>query len=409
MFAQLKASVSTLGKPEWRPMLAYVADLHARSTHPAQPPFPHPWEEIGPGYCYGPAFGHWDLIHAVLDTLPDEPEHAKHQLLNTLANQEADGLIPGSIYLPRDGDAKRNQPRWSKTVGHPPVWVIAVQDYVDLIGDDALIKRCYEPLIRQIRWFETQRAAEPQGFYYTDILTHSWESGIDEGVRFHDVQTGPFACIDATSHVYALYDYAKNWGGKLGKPNAEFAKKASHLQAFIQNTLFSEETGFFHDVWSVNDPAHRPFALEGMWPMVVGAATPEQAQRVIDENLLNPRRFFTAHPVSTVGVEDPLFELRMWRGPTWNSMTYWAAHGCLRYGRADAAHILVEKALDASAAQFERTGTVWEFYHPHGSNPEAVQRKPHTPFNIPCHDYLGHNPLIAMARIYEKASQRVSG
>ena len=257
--------------------------------------------------------------------------------------------------------------------------MIAAQDLVDLTGDDALIAQCYEPLIRQIRWFETKRAAEPAGFYYTDILTHSWESGIDEGVRFHDVQTGPFACVDATSHGFLLYDYATKWSRILGKSGGEFAEKADTLRAFIQNTLFSEETGFFHDVWSVNDPAHRPWALEGMWPVVVGAATPEQAERVIDENLLNPHRFFSAHPVSTVGVEDPLFELRMWRGPTWNSMTYWAARGCLRYNRPDAARVLVEKALDAVSAQFERTGTVWEFYHPHGGNPEDLLRKPQTP------------------------------
>jgi putative isomerase len=91
----------------------------------------------------------------------------------------------------------------------------------------------------------------------------------------------------------------------------------------------------------------------------------------------------------------------MWRGPTWNSMTYWAARGCLRYGRPDAARKLVERALDASAAQFELTGTVWEFYHPHGDDPRQVKRKPHTPYNTPCPDYLGHNPLIAMTRIYD--------
>jgi hypothetical protein len=122
---------------------------------------------------------------------------------------------------------------------------------------------------------------------------------------------------------------------------------------------------------------------------------------VIDEHLLNPAHFFAPHPIATVGVEDPRFELRMWRGPTWNSMTYWAARGCVRYGRGDAARQLLERALDATAAQFERTGTVWEFYHPHGGRLEDLQRKPQTPYNTPCRDYLGHNPLIAMAHLYD--------
>ncbi len=76
---------------------------------------------------------------------------------------------------------------------------------------------CYEPLLKQIQWFENNRQASPKGFFYTDILYHFWESGVDEGVRFHETQTGPFACIDATSHVYALYDFAAQWSQVLGR------------------------------------------------------------------------------------------------------------------------------------------------------------------------------------------------
>ena len=73
------------------------------------------------------------------------------------------------------------------------------------------------------------------------------------------------------------------------------------------------------------------------------------------------------------------------------------------YDRPDATYLLLERALDATNAQFARTGTVWEFYHPHGGDPQELQRKPHTSYNSPCTDYLGHNPLIAMARLYELA------
>ncbi len=96
----------------------------------------------------------------------------------------------------------------------------------------------------------------------------------------------------------------------------------------------------------------------------------------------------------------------MWRGPSWNSMTYWVARACVDYGRVDAAKILLEKALDQSAKQFDLTGTIWEFYHPLGGNPMDVERKPHSKYNTPCKDYLGHNPLIAMARLYEKISRK---
>ena len=70
-----------------------TANLHVTSTHPAQEPFPYDWEEIGTGYCYGPAFGHWDIIHQIMDVLEDEPEHARNQLLNNLTNMTEDGFL----------------------------------------------------------------------------------------------------------------------------------------------------------------------------------------------------------------------------------------------------------------------------------------------------------------------------
>jgi glycogen debranching enzyme len=392
---RLRAETQTIGKPQWRPMLAYVAELHERSIHPPRAPFPHPWEEIGPGYCYGPAFGHWDLVHAVLDTLPAEPDHARQQILNNLAAQQEDGLVPGVIWM-RDQDA-----RWSTRSGHPPLWPVAVQDYADLIGSDELIRACYRPLLQQIHWFETHRRATGTGFYYTDILDRVWESGVDEGVRFDEAQAGPFACVDATSHTYQLYEIASSWAEVLGVSSALTRQKARELRGFIQHELYDPESGTFYDIWAARDSAQRHLTFEAVWPLVVGAATEEQANRVIDEHLLNPDRFFTTHPICTVALSDPGFELRMWRGPTWNSMTYWAARGCVRYGRSDAAHSLLGRALDASAVQFERTGTVWEFYHPHGGGPLELERKPHTQYNTPCPDYLGHNPLIAMARMVD--------
>ena len=214
---------------------------------------------------------------------------------------------------------------------------------------------------------------------------------------------GAWACIDATSHVYQLYKMAAEWSKVLGLSSDFYERREKELRQFLQNDLYSAKEGMFYDIWAIKDETLKQTAFENMWPIVVGAATPEQANRFIDEYLLNPDVFFTEHPIATVGIKDPKFELRMWRGPAWNSMTYWAARGCLNYGRKDAAAKLIEKALDDTAKQFAESGTIWEFYHPLGGNPEELQRKPHTDYNIPCKEYLGHNPVIAMARLYELA------
>lgn len=381
--------------PEWEPMLTYTASLHEKSIHPPMPPFSEPWEEIGPGYCVGGAFGHWDLIHQSLDTLPADPPHALAQLRNYLGFQLQDGFLPGTIYV----DTANRNIRPTLVAGHPPVWPFLVDDYCFLTKSDTLIREAYRPLVLQIGWFEQHRAADGGGFFYLDILNHLWESGVDEGIRFDEPVMGRPACVDASAHLYKLYEAATRWASHVGEDPAPWATKASTLREFITTHLFSPKTGFFHDQFSVGK-AQPPLAIEGIWPLVTGAAEPEQANRVIDENLLNEERFLSQHPLCTVGRCDPRFELRMWRGPAWNSITYWAARGCLLYGRSDAAKLLLERALDSSARLFGETGTIWEFYHPDGASPLTLARKPDTSRNAPCRDYLGHNPVIAMAMLW---------
>jgi len=398
--AALQAEAKGIGKPSWRPMLSYAAKLHARATHPATGPFAFAWEEIGPGYNHR-AFGHWDIVHQILDVLPTAPEQARRQLINDIRLQHDDGFLPGTIWMPdQPGDPITFN---TGTQGHPPLWVVAADDYFSQTGDRALLAECFDRVTRQIGWFEKNRSAKPEGFYYVDILLHKWESGIDEGVRFDDTELGAKACIDATAHVYQMCDLAARWAQVLGRDARPWRARADRLAAFMRERLWDERSGFFYDIWAVENPVMRRQAFEGIWPLIVGAATPQQATRVIDEWLLNSKRFFTPHPIASIGVSDPKFELRLWRGPTWNSMTYWAARACARYGRNDAAVKLLEAALDDTARQFDRTGTIWEFYHPNAGEPEQVLRKPHRGQMKPFTDYLGHNPVFAMARLWQQA------
>ena len=399
---RLTAEARGLGKPEWRALLAYHAGLHRRATRPARTPFPFSWVEIGPGY-HARAFGHWDIVHAAVDVMPTLPAHAERQLLNDLANQQADGLVPGVIWVERPGDPSA-EPSWSREAGHPPLWPIAVEELARQTRSDALVARAYDPLLRQLGWFEANRSARPTGFYYS---RETWESGIDDDLRQpHAIAADGrhWAALDATSHVYNLYALAAGWAVRLGRPAEadEHRERAEVLARFVREELWDPEAGFFYEIWGVREPGRRIESFVAIWPLVVGIATRAQAARVIDEHLLDPERFFGAHPISTIARNAPHFQLLMWRGPAWNSMTFWAARGCVRYGRPDAARRLLERALDDTARQFERTGTVWEFYHPAGGRPEDLEREVRAPAGTPRRDYLGHNPLLAMARLYDR-------
>jgi putative isomerase len=387
-------------KPAWQPMLLYLAELHGQSVHPPLDYFRFPFEDIGPGYQGGKIFGHFDLTHERLDTVRALPEHARNQVRNELAGQKPDGFIPGVISFDKSGKAT-----WKPDKGFPPLWVVSVDAIVEAQPDKAFLSECLDALVKQIGWFESKRAAPDGGFYYLDVIQKTWESGMDEGIRYDERPPGAAASVDATAHVFMLYETAVRWSRALGRPPATWEAKATALQRFIQAELWDPDTGFFYDRWVVHHPESRHLAFEGMWPVVVGAATPAQAKRVIDEHLLNPKEFFTAHPIATVARSDPKFERRMWRGPAWNCMTYWAARGCVRYRRPDAARQLLEKALDATATVFQQTGTLWEFYDAELGDQNTLYRKPKGR-HIPCVDYLGHNPLFAMTDLWRQCFRK---
>ncbi len=392
------AEAASADRLAWAPMLAYVADLHGRSVRDdLHGVFPHPWEEIGSGYCYGPAFGHWDIIHQCHDTVLGSPEHAERQLENTLSLQNENGRMP-PIFRLVDGEVSLHNPKTT----HPPVSALLVERLVEAGIDPGLRQRCLPHAVKQLGWYDAERAADGGGYGYADLTMHgSFESGVDDGVRFLSGPSDklvPF--VDASSHAYLLLDSIARWAE--GEQAEEAAERAETLAGFIRGNLWHESLGLFVDGFRTEEE-NPPLGLEGMWPLVVGAASEAQANRFIDGWLLDPERFFGVHPCRTVALGSPGYEMRMWRGPAWNSMTMWAAKGCLRYGRRDAAASILEAALDASARQFDRTGTIFEFYHPDGEPAESVARKPYArdAANQPCRDYLGHNPLIAMARLWQ--------
>ena len=72
------------------------------------------------------------------------------------------------------------KPAWKDFKGFPPVWVVSVDAYVDATGDVGFLRECLDALRKQIGWFESKRAVPGGGFYYLDVTTGPWESGMDE-------------------------------------------------------------------------------------------------------------------------------------------------------------------------------------------------------------------------------------
>ena len=176
-------------KPEWQAAMRYVTELRQRGIFPAEPPMPYDWLDIGPGYCYGPAFGHIDLVHQILDFVPDNPDLARRQLLNQFALQRPDGSI-AFLYL-HDNPDRSWQPgdlpvseRLRGTDTFPPFWPVAVDACLQVQSNDELLEKAYDALVRLLRWFETERRAPDGGYFYADVLGQDrGDSGMDHSIQ----------------------------------------------------------------------------------------------------------------------------------------------------------------------------------------------------------------------------------
>src|SRR5574340_1403782 len=77
------------------------------------------------------------------------------------------------------------------------------------------------------------------------------------------------------------------------KPDARYSsRRAPRRTRTMKRCSYVNEDNMFYDIWSVRDKSLRNIAFENLWPLITGAATEEQAGKLIDNFVLNPEVFF---------------------------------------------------------------------------------------------------------------------
>ena len=85
-------------------------------------------------------------------------------------------------------------------------------------------------------------------------------------------------------------------------------------------------------------------------PLFAGLPSKEQAQRLVEEHLLNPGEYALGgavnHWVTTTAKDEPAWETRRyWRGPVWVIMNWFMIEGLTRYGYGDLAEVIRQDTL----------------------------------------------------------------
>ncbi len=125
----------------------------------------------------------------------------------------------------------------------------------------------------------------------------------------------------------------------------ELRERAAHYTAKLQQ-LWHPAQGIFlnrrldNGEWSAR---HSPTSF---YPLYAGAATPEQAVRLVQEHLLNPQEYAGEWMVPAAPRNDSTFAEQLYmRGRIWPPLNFLVYLGLKRYGCDEARALLVEKSL----------------------------------------------------------------
>ncbi|WP_455684173.1 alpha-glucosidase [Thomasclavelia sp.] len=226
------------------------------------------------------------------------------------------------------------------------------------------------------------------------IEAAAWESGMDNATRFDREGNGPDdkgieiytvrndkhdpigyvinqESVDLNAYLYAEKGFLKSMAEELGyKADAEkYTKEAKHLQEYINENMYDEETGFYYDVQTNEDGSvkkllvNRGKGTEGWIPLWAKAATKEQAANVV-ENMIDENKFNTFVPFPTASKDNDKYNPeKYWRGPVWLDQALYAVEALQNYGYDDEAKEVTIKLFD-HAKGLLGDGPIHENYNP---------------------------------------------
>lgn len=281
----------------------------------------------------------WDTYFAAFMFSLDSPELAFANAIAITNEITAAGLVPNFISANGYGSLDRSEPPVGAWVcreihrRHPQRW---------------FLETVYGKLLRWNRWWwETRQdhhllcwGSTPyesvlDGYWETHGVNErfgaSLESGLDNSPMYDDV---PF---DADRHMLNLWDvglsglYVNDCAAladiaeTLGHTNdaSELRERADTVRLAMRTTLWDEKAGFFLNRRSDTRDFNQHISPANFYALLAGAATKEQAARIIEEHFYNPAEFWGEWILPSIARNDPAYpEQSYWRGRVWGPMNF---------------------------------------------------------------------------------------
>ena len=320
----------------------------------------------------------WDSYFAALMASVDNKDLAYANAIEVTREGIANGFVPN--FVSPSGFQSRDR-------SQPPVGSLTALTIYRQYGEKWFLEAVFDSLLTWNRWWPANRqvdgllawgstAYEPvvgnkgecDGSVHTRFGA-ALESGLDNAPMYDDIPFDPARNVLLLQDVglNALYirdcDDLAEIALILGRIEvAELKQRAAGFRSAMQR-LWCEEAGLFLNRHTDTGEFSRRLSPTHFYPLMAGAANPEQAKRMIGEHFFNPAEFWGDWILPSCARNDSAYpEQDYWRGRIWAPMNFLVYLGLRRYDLPEARQALAEKSRALLLKEWRDHGHVHENY-----------------------------------------------
>ncbi len=307
------------------------------------------WNEAWGGYI----IFDWDTYFAALMASLDFKELAYSNAIAITDALTERGFVPNL-------EASNGLKSFDRS--QPPVGSMVCKLIYDRHQERWFLERVYDKLLTWNRWWDRERNnrgylswgsdAHPRGMKGNSLQAAKYESGLDNSPLFDSVvynkETEMLEL--ASAGLMGLYvadcNYLRDIAIVLGKPEdaKELGARAKAYGSKLQE-LWDEETGIFRDKNLVTGAFSEHLAPTNFYPLIGRVASPAQAERMVEEHLLDPAEFYGEWMLPSIARNDPAYaDNSYWRGRIWAPMNFLVYMGLRNYDVPAARTLLAERS-----------------------------------------------------------------
>jgi hypothetical protein len=319
----------------------------------------------------------WDTFFAATMASIGDRDLAYADAIETLRSETRQGFVPNYA---RSGDWK------SSDRSEPPVGSITVLGIYQRFHDRWFLREAFAPLLRWNLWWARTRDIQgylawgsdgdntPADLDDTARGTRAGailESGLDNSPMYDDTtynattHTLEFADVGLMSLYIADCDALATIADDLGETAAasEIRERATHYRTTLA-TLWDNDAGIFLNKDLHTGQFSSRLSPTNFYPLLAKAATPQQAEVMIRNHLLNPKEFWGEWIIPSIARDDPAFkDQNYWRGRIWGPMNYLVYLGLRNYHQPEVQRQFAEKSYALFLEEWKKNGHVHENYN----------------------------------------------